>query len=149
MEDTKCTESLAVQGANFELLANTGQSAFHHTAILEESETLRVLLRLVRQDSVMITVKDRNGNTALIRALRHRSLRCALMLLERADMGDIVGQDGRACIHSAARLGDVAIAGSGPEASKLCRGYEDNRWQNGRDGGHGSGQLVWTCQGSP
>ena len=98
-----------MHGADLELLDNTGQSVFHHACILEESETLRVLLRLVGQDSVMVTVKDHDGNTALIQALRHRSLRCALMLLERADVGDIVGQDGWASIHYAAKLGDVAI----------------------------------------
>ena len=57
----------------------------------------------------MVTIKDHDGNTALVQALRHQNMNCALILLELAAIGDIVGQDGWATIHYAAKLGDIAV----------------------------------------
>ena len=109
VDDPECVELLIDNGANLELLDNAGQSVFHHSCIHNESGTLEVLLRLIPKDSVMVTIKDHDGNTALIQALCHHSLDCARILLKLPNVGDIVGQHGWAAIHHAVKLGDVEI----------------------------------------
>jgi ankyrin repeat protein len=54
-------------------------------------------------------VKDRDGNTPLIEALSHGSTDCAMVLLELDDVGDIVGKDGWAAAHYAAKIGDTEV----------------------------------------
>ena len=108
LDDPKCVELLVNHGANFDLLDASGKSLFHHACIQDESETLKTLLRLC-PNPAMVTVKDHDGNSALIQALRNGSLDSAMILLELDDVGDIVGQDGWATVHYAAKLGDSDV----------------------------------------
>ena len=112
LDDPVCIQALIDYGARLDLLDKSGKSAFHHACIQNESGALGMLLRLSPPGSVMVTVKDHDGNTALIQALRHGSIECAMALLELADVGDIVGQDGWALVHHATKLGDVGVLGA-------------------------------------
>lgn len=109
LDDASCVEMLINYGASLDLLDETGKSAFHYACIQDNEETLAALLRLSRPGSVLVTVKDHDGNSALILALSHRSRCCALMLLKLDDVGDMVGQNGWAAIHHAAKLGDCKV----------------------------------------
>ena len=108
LDDPECVELLVNHGAEFDLLDTSGRSLFHHACIQDESETLKAILRL-SPNSIMVTVKDHDGNSPLIQALRNRSLDCAMILLELDEVGDIVGQDGWATAHYAAKLGDADV----------------------------------------
>lgn len=109
LDDPVCVEILINHGARLDVLDSSGKSAFHHACIQDESDVVKTLLRLSPPGSVMVTVKDHDGNTALIQALRHGSMDCASALLELDDVGDIVGQDGWAAVHHAAKLGDADV----------------------------------------
>ena len=109
LDDASCVEMLINYGASLDLLDTTGKSAFHHACMQDNHETLKTLLRLSPPGSVLVTVKDHDGNIALNLALSHRSRCCALVLLELDEVGDIVGQDGWAAIHHAAKLGDCEV----------------------------------------
>ncbi|KAL9127409.1 MAG: hypothetical protein Q9217_003705 [Psora testacea] len=109
LDDARCVEMLVKYGASLDLLDEAGRSAFHHACIQDNEETLGTLLRLSRPGSVLVTVKDHDGNTALILALSHRSTSCALLLLQLDDVGDMIGQNGWAAIHHAAKLGDCEV----------------------------------------
>ena len=109
LNDATCTEQLINYGARLDLLDCTGKSAFHHTCMQGNAETLKTLLRLSPPDSVINTVKDHDGNTALNLALRNKSGPCALILLELDDVGDMIGQDGWASVHLASKLGGADV----------------------------------------
>ena len=109
LDDPKCLEVLINAGASLDLLDISGKSAFHHVCIQDENEALKLLLRLSRPGSVIVTVKDHEGNSALIQALLHGSSDCAMTLLELDNVGDIVGQDGWAAVHHAAKLGNADV----------------------------------------
>ena len=108
LDDPECMEILIDHGASIDLLDTTGKSLYHHACKQDENEALRKLLRL-SPGSIMVTVKDHDGNSPLIQALRHKSIECAMTILELDDVGDIVGQDGWAAIHYAAELGDAEL----------------------------------------
>jgi len=112
LDDPVCIHALMQHGARLDLLDSSGKSAFHHTCMQDESDALRTLLRLSPPGSVIVTVKDHDGNTALTQALRHGSIDCAMVLLELDHIGDVVGQDGWALVHHAAKLGDVDVLGA-------------------------------------
>ncbi len=105
-------QALMQHSARLDLLNNSGKSAFHHVCMQDESDALRTLLRLSSPGSVMVTVKDQDGNTALAQALRHGSIEGAMVLLELDDIGDVVGQDSWALVHHAAKLGDLDVLGA-------------------------------------
>lgn len=109
LDDPQCMEVLINAGARLDLLDTSGKSAFHHACIQDENESLELLLRLSPPDSVMVTVKDHDGNSALIQALVHGSVDSAMTLLKLGNVGDIVGQDGWAAVHHAARLGNADV----------------------------------------
>ena len=109
LDDPVCIELLMDHGARLDILDNSGKSAFHHACTQDEGDALKTLLRLSPPGSVMVWVKDHEGNTALIEALQHRSVSCAMVILELHDVGDIVGQDGWAAVHHAAKLGDADV----------------------------------------
>ncbi|KAL6717453.1 hypothetical protein ACLMJK_005368 [Lecanora helva] len=109
LDDPICMQTLLEHGARLDLLDTSGRSAFHHACIQGEHEALETLLRFSPPNSVMVTVKDHNGDTALIQALRHRNVRCTMSLLELADVGDIVGEGGWAAVHHAAQWGDAEV----------------------------------------
>ena len=109
LDDARCVQMLLNYSASIDLLDKTGKSVFHHACIQDNMETLKTLLRLSRPGSVMVTVKDHTGNSALNLALKNGSRDCALVLLELEDVGDIVGQDGWSAVHHAAKLGDAEV----------------------------------------
>ena len=109
LDDPKCIEILINAGATLDLLDISGKSTFHHACIQDENESLRLLLRLSSPDSVMVTVKDHEGNSALIQALIHGNAESARILLELDNVGDTVGQDGWAAVHHAAKMGNADV----------------------------------------
>ncbi|MCJ1358222.1 MAG: hypothetical protein MMC33_008221 [Icmadophila ericetorum] len=109
LDDPKCLELLVRNGAKLDLLDNSGMTVFHHACIQDEMEALKTLLQFIPSDSVLITVKDHNGNTPLLQALCQGSTDTAQILLERDDVGDIVGQGGWTAAHHAAKLGDIDV----------------------------------------
>ena len=109
LDDPKCVEILINSGARLDSLDSSGKSVFHHACMQNETESLELLLRSSPPDPVMVTVKDHDGNSALIQALLHGSVGSAMALLKLNDVGDMVGQDGWAAIHHAAKLGNVDV----------------------------------------
>lgn len=109
LDDATCVRRLIEHGANLDLLDVHGRSLFHHVCIQDQGETLETLLCLSKPSSVLVTVKDHDGNTALILSLKNRSRQCALVLLRLEDVGDMVGQNGWSAVHHAAKLGDEEV----------------------------------------
>ena len=124
LDDPNCMEVLINAGARLDLLDNSGKSTFHHACIQGEIESLKLLLRLSPPDSVMVTVKDHDGNTALIQALLHGSAESAMTLLELENVGDIVGQDGWAAVHHAAKLGNADVLEAVLKHSSFVKGMK-------------------------
>lgn len=96
-------------GASLNLLDEIGKSAFHHARTQDNRETPEILSRLSRPGSVLVTVKDHAGNTALILALKYRSRSCVLVLLGFDNLGDMVDQDGWHAVHHAAKPRDSGV----------------------------------------
>lgn len=107
VDDPLSVKMLFNYGASLDLLDHDGRSVFHHACIAGYHKTVLMLLELSGPDSVLPTVKDHDGNTALILALSNRKKSCAAVLLELDDVGDMVGQAGWAAIHHATKMGDV------------------------------------------
>lgn len=122
LDDPTCMEVLIDAGARLDLLDNSGKSIFHHACIQDEDESLKLLLRLSPPHSVMVTVKDHDGNSALIQALLHGSQDTAMTLLNLDDVGDIVGQDGWAAVHHAAKLGNADVLEAVLKHSSFVKG---------------------------
>jgi ankyrin repeat protein len=108
LDDSHCMELLIDHGARLDLLDNSGKSLFHHACIQDENEALTMLLHL-SPDTVMVTVKDHDGNSPLIQALWHGSVDSAITILKLDNVGDIVGKDGWTAAHYAAKLGDFDV----------------------------------------
>ena len=109
LDDPGCMEVLIDAGAKVDVLDSSGKSIFHHACIQHENESLKLLLRLSPPGSVMVTVKDHDGNIALIQALLHGNAESAMTLVGLDYVGDIVGQDGWAAVHHAAKLGNTEV----------------------------------------
>lgn len=125
LDDPSCVEQLVGCGARLDLLDESGKSVFHHACIQDENASLqKMLLRQSAPGSVMPTVKDHDGNTALIQALRHRSPACATTLLGLDDPGDPVGQAGWTVAHHAAQLGDAAVLEAALKHPKSVKGMK-------------------------
>lgn len=122
LDDPKCMEVLINAGARLDLLDNSGKSIFHHACIQDENESLKLLLLLSPPHPVMVTVKDHDGNSPLIQALLHCSEETAITLLELGDVGDIVGQDGWAAVHHAAKLGNADVLETVLKHSSFVKG---------------------------
>ena len=109
LDDAKSVKMLIDYGAHLGLLDNEGKTAFHHACMQDQPRTLKTLLSLSTPNSIIVTVKDHDGNTPLIHALKCQSRECALELLKLDDVGDVVGQHGWAAIHHAAKFGDLQV----------------------------------------
>jgi ankyrin repeat protein len=123
LDDPDCLELFLNHGARIDLLDTSGKSLFHHACIQDESEALKMLLHHF-PDTVMVTVKDHDGNSPLIQALRHRSIDCAMIILKLENVGDIVGQDGWTAAHHAAKLGDVDVLEAVLKHSSFVKGMK-------------------------
>ena len=125
LDDPICVETLVSCGARLDLLDESGKSVFHHACIQDENASLQMLLRHSPPGSVMPTVKDHDGNTALIQALRHRSPSCATtLLLGLDDPGDFVGQHGWTVAHHTAKLGNAEVLEAALKHPKFVRGMK-------------------------
>ncbi|KAF3491416.1 Ankyrin repeat protein [Arthroderma uncinatum] len=110
LDDRECVKILVEHGARLDVLDNSGKSIFHHACIQNMDQTLKLLLRLIpAESSVNPTQKDAVGDTALLTALRHGNIRCAMTLLELDVVGDIVGQNGWTAVHHATKLGNADL----------------------------------------
>ncbi|KAI4267065.1 MAG: hypothetical protein L6R38_008425 [Xanthoria sp. 2 TBL-2021] len=109
LDDPICIQTLVEHGARLDLLDSAGRSAFHHACIQDDREALKTLLNILPSWPAIVTVKDHDGNTALIQALLHGSIVCAMMLLKLDDIGDIVGQGGWTAAHHAAKRSDPTV----------------------------------------
>lgn len=121
LDDPTCLETLITHGAQLDLLDTSGKNIFHHACIQNETASLKTLLRLSAPENFrkylhLITVKDHDGNTPLLVALRHGSLESTRIILaleddngDDVDIGDMVGQDGWTAAHHAARLGNAHV----------------------------------------
>ncbi|KAL8853523.1 MAG: hypothetical protein Q9221_001682 [Calogaya cf. arnoldii] len=108
LDDPICIQILVEHGARIDLFDSSGKTALHHACIQNESEALKTLLNASPLRPTM-TVKDHDGNTALIHALLHGSVDCAMVLLKLDDVGEVVGQDGWTAAHHAAKMGDPSV----------------------------------------
>ncbi|KAK3324477.1 ankyrin repeat protein [Cercophora scortea] len=108
LNDPECIEILAMHGSHLDSTDGQGKSLLHHACIQGETGALETLLRLA-PESATITAKDLSGNTPLLQALVHGNIQCALLLLELDDVGDMVGADGWAAVHHAAKLGHLGL----------------------------------------
>ncbi|KAK2871833.1 hypothetical protein FQN49_002776 [Arthroderma sp. PD_2] len=107
LDDQECVKLLVKHGAKLDVLDNSGKSLFHHACNQNLDQTLKLLLCLIWTDSsVSPRSKDDTGDTALMTALRHGNVRCAMTLLKLDDVGEIVGQGGWAAVHYATKLGN-------------------------------------------
>lgn len=109
LDDPICIQTLVKHGARIDLLDSSGRSAFHHACIQNDSEALKTLMDVSPSWPTLITVKDHDGNTALIDALIHNSTDCAMMLLKLENIGDPVGQGGWTVAHHATKMGDPTV----------------------------------------
>ena len=124
LDDPQCLEVLISAGARLDLLDTSGKSIFHHASMQDEPESLRLLLHRSPPGSVIPTVKDHEGNSALIQALVHGSAECAMTLLELDSVGDIVGQDGWAAVHHAAKMGNANVLEAVLKHSSFVKGMK-------------------------
>ncbi|OAX83301.1 hypothetical protein ACJ72_02334 [Emergomyces africanus] len=146
LDDLECMECLIRHGARLDLLDNAGNTLIHHICMQGESGSLESLLQLSgAAEKFMLTGKNRDGNTALIEALRHESIDCAATLLELDDVGDIVGQDGWAAVHYAAKLGDPTLLKSVLKHPTFARGIKTDDGKTARviamEAGHWQGEV--------
>ncbi|PGH09492.1 hypothetical protein GX51_00597 [Blastomyces parvus] len=145
LDDLECMKCLIRHGAKLDLLDNSGNSLIHHMCIQGESDSLENLLQLSSDKKLILTGKNYDGNTALIEALRHESIDCALVLLELDDVGDIVGQDGWAAVHYAAKLGDPTLLKAVLKHPTFVRGAKTGDGKTARvvamESGHWKGEV--------
>lgn len=109
LDDPECMEILIEHGARLDFLDTSAKSVFHHACIQDENKTLKTLLRLSADSRTMITMKDHDGNSPLLQALRNGSINSATTILALDDVGDTVGQDGWTAAHHAVKLGSAEI----------------------------------------
>ncbi|KAL9029778.1 MAG: hypothetical protein Q9196_002020 [Gyalolechia fulgens] len=148
LDDPLCIEVLTDAGARLDPLDASVKSVFHHASIQNENESLELLLQRSPPNSVMITVKDHDGNTALIHALQNGSTESAMTLLKLDSVGDAVGQGGWTAVHHAAKLGNPEVLEASLEASEFRQRHEDYRREICRDRSHGGRELVWKSEGA-
>ncbi|KAL4933218.1 ankyrin repeat domain-containing protein [Aspergillus undulatus] len=124
LDDEECILILHRHGARLDLSDNSGSTVFHHACIQGELKSLETLVELSGNEKDILARKNDAGNTALIEALRHDNIECALALLAREDIRvrDVFGQDGWAPIHYTAKLGNVTLLRAVIKHSTFVRG---------------------------
>ncbi|KAK3687880.1 ankyrin repeat protein [Podospora appendiculata] len=108
LNDPQCIDMLAIRGSRLDSTDKQGKGLLHHACIQNETGAVETLLRLA-PDSATMTAKDLSWNTPLLQALIHGNNQYALLLLELDDIGDMVGADGWAAVHQAAKLGHPGL----------------------------------------
>jgi len=108
LDDPECVKVLLYHGAKLDMVDISGKSGIHHCCYHGYSDTLELLLQNM-EDKTSVSTKDINGVTALMEALSRSHVRCALLLLDNEDVGDIIGNEGWAPIHYAAKIGDSGL----------------------------------------
>lgn len=125
LDDSEIIETLISHGARLDLSDKLGRNLFHHASIQDESDALKTVLNM-GVDLAIATKKDQAGNTPLIEALCHSNTDCAMLLLELENVGDIVGKDGWAAVHYAAKIGDVDLLNAVLEHPSFVKGMKTN-----------------------
>lgn len=145
LDDLECLKILVHHGARLDLLDNAGNSLVHHACIQAETKLVKSLLELSSDVKTILRGKNRKGNTALIEALRHESVGCAMVLLELDDVGEIVGQDGWAAVHYAAKLGHASLLRAVLKHPSFVRGMKTGDGKTARvvamEAGHWHGDV--------
>ncbi|KAF9766624.1 hypothetical protein IL306_000947 [Fusarium sp. DS 682] len=108
LDDPPCVEILISNGARLDLADNDGKTVFHHACEQGRHEVLSTLLQRV-QETTVLGVKDRQGDTALIVALENEHISCAIKLLGTNNLGGVMSGQGWAPIHYAARIGNAEL----------------------------------------
>ncbi|XXH00572.1 hypothetical protein Hte_006920 [Hypoxylon texense] len=108
LDDASCVKILVRHGAKVDIIDDYGQNALHHACIYGENASLQVMLRLCSCSSAAVA-RNNNGNTPLIEALSNSHIECAMTLLELEDVGPLIGRDGWAPIHYAAKIGEPEL----------------------------------------
>ncbi|KAL4793748.1 ankyrin repeat-containing domain protein [Aspergillus venezuelensis] len=113
LDDAECLKTLYTHGARLDLSDNTENTVFHHACIQGESKSLKRLLAMLDpvERNNIVQCNNQAGNTALLEALRHENTKCAFILLDckDANIGNMVGQNGWAPVHYAAKMGDALL----------------------------------------
>lgn len=108
LDDAECVKLLVEHGAKIDVTDDLGQNALHHACIQGEDASLKVMLE--RPDGHRAAVARNNrGSTPLIEALSNSHVECAMKLLQLTDVGPLIGNDGWAPIHYAAKIGDPEL----------------------------------------
>ncbi|KAH8700369.1 ankyrin repeat protein [Talaromyces proteolyticus] len=145
LDDLGCMQMLIDHGARLDLFDTSGNNLLHHLCIQGENEQLSSLLQLYTDMNLLLIQKNQDGNTALIEALRHENVDCAVTLLGRKDIGDAVGQDGMAPIHYAAKMGNVTLLKKVLNHSSFVRGLKTHDGKTARvvamEAGHWRGEI--------
>ncbi|RYP13978.1 hypothetical protein DL765_006644 [Monosporascus sp. GIB2] len=108
LNDTKCVETVIRHGAKVDVTDNDGKNAFHHACIQGEHGALEVMLKMTGSPDPPVA-RDNRGNTPLIDALSNSNVDCAMALLQRDDVGPLMGKDGWSPIHYATKIGDPEL----------------------------------------
>lgn len=108
LNDPKCVETVIRHGARVDVTDNEGKNAFHHACIQGEHGALEVMLQM-SDDPDSPVARDNRGNTPLIDALSNSNVDCAIALLQRDDVGPLMGKDGWSPIHYATKIGDPEL----------------------------------------
>lgn len=108
LNDPKCVETVIRHGAKVDVTDNDGKNAFHHACIQGERGALEVMLKMTSSPDPPVA-RDNRGNTPLIDALSNSNVDCAMALLQRDDVGPLMGRDGWSPIHYAAKIGDPEL----------------------------------------
>ncbi|KAI0506443.1 ankyrin repeat-containing domain protein [Xylaria bambusicola] len=108
LNDRECVETMIQHGAKVDVTDNDGKNAFHHACTQGEHGALEVMLKMTNSPGPLVA-RDNLGNTPLIEALSNSSVDCAMTLLQRNDVGSLIGKDGWSPIHYATKIGDPEL----------------------------------------
>jgi len=108
LDSPSCISKLISYGADLSVADGSGNSVFHSACIEHELDALKIFLQQT-PDPEATTRLNKDGNTPLIEAFAHSSIKCVRLLLKRPDAGCIPGKDGWSAVHYAAKWGNEEI----------------------------------------
>jgi ankyrin repeat protein len=131
LDTPECVKLLVDRGADISIRDNSGKTVFHHSAIENAAESLKILLGCVptplstatddegntplstakvdKGKTRLSTATDDEGNTPISLSFQHESAAAAKLLIESDAIGDFHGKDGWALVHHAAIWGDADV----------------------------------------